>query len=123
MIGVASISLIVGGVGIMNIMVVSVNERIREIGIRMAIGAKRQDILLQFLTESVILSAGGGIIGVLLGVIGYIVIVFAIDWPFAATFAPIFISFLFSIMVGIFFGYYPARRASLLNPIDSLRHE
>jgi len=123
MIGVASISLIVGGVGIMNIMVVSVNERIREIGIRMAIGAKRQDILLQFLTESVILSAGGGIIGVLVGVVGYIIIVFSIDWPFVASFFPVFISFLFSIMVGVFFGYYPARRASLLNPIDALRHE
>jgi len=123
MIGVASISLFVGGIGIMNIMIVSVNERIREIGIRMAIGAKKKDILIQFLIESTTLSAGGGLIGIITGVVGYYLIAYFVDWPYVFSFESIIISFLFACLVGIFFGYYPAKKASNLKPIDALRYE
>ncbi|HEY1406607.1 MAG TPA: ABC transporter permease [Spirochaetota bacterium] len=121
--GVASISLIVGGVGIMNIMLVSVSERTREIGIRMAIGAKKRDILVQFIIESVTLSTLGGCLGITLGLVGYFVTVTVIGWPFLLSAFSIFISFLFSSAVGIFFGFYPARKASDLKPIDALRYE
>jgi putative ABC transport system permease protein len=121
--GVASISLIVGGVGIMNIMLVSVSERTREIGIRMAIGAKKRDILLQFLIESMTLSTLGGFIGIALGLIGYYAIVSALGWSFIFSIASIFISFIFSSGVGIFFGFYPAKKASALKPIEALRYE
>jgi len=121
--GIASISLIVGGIGIMNIMLVSVSERTREIGIRMAIGARRQDILLQFLIEAVTLSAGGGIAGITLGLFIYFIITIAVGWPFLFSVFSIAISFLFSGAVGVFFGYYPARKASDLKPIDALRYE
>jgi macrolide transport system ATP-binding/permease protein len=120
---VASISLIVGGIGIMNILLVSVTERTREIGIRMAIGARRVHVLLQFLVEAVLLSGIGGLVGIVVGVaISEIVSVVA-GWPTLLSPAAIAGGFLFSAMVGVFFGYYPARRASLLNPIEALRYE
>jgi len=120
---VASISLIVGGIGIMNIMLVSVTERTREIGIRMAIGARRRDILLQFLTEAVLLTTCGGIIGMGVGVIGAMAISKIMDWPTLISSKAIIIAFLFSAGVGVFFGFYPARKAAGLNPIDALRYE
>jgi putative ABC transport system permease protein len=120
---VASISLIVGGIGIMNIMLVSVTERTREIGIRMAIGATERDILLQFLTEAVLLTLIGGIIGMLLGVGGAKLVSVVFDWPTLISFQAIAIAFCFSGAVGIFFGFYPARKAASLNPIEALRYE
>jgi putative ABC transport system permease protein len=121
--GIALISLFVGGVGIMNIMLVSVSERTREIGIRMAIGAKKNDILLQFLIESVTLSSVGGVVGISLGLGLYFTIIFFLKWPFIISIASIIISFLFAFAVGIFFGYYPAKKAAELKPIDALRYE
>ena len=120
---VASISLIVGGIGIMNIMLVSVTERTREIGIRMAIGARQRDILLQFLTEAVLLTTCGGIIGMVVGVSGAMIISKIMDWPTLISSQAIIIAFLFSAGVGVFFGFYPARKAAGLNPIDALRYE
>ncbi len=120
---VASISLIVGGIGIMNIMLVSVTERTREIGIRMAIGAKQRDILLQFLTEAVLLTTCGGIIGMGLGVVGAMAVSKLMQWPTLISSQAIIIAFLFSAGVGVFFGFYPARKAAALNPIDALRYE
>jgi len=120
---VASISLIVGGIGIMNIMLVSVTERTREIGIRMAIGAKKNDILLQFMTEAVLLTMLGGLIGIALGAGGATVVSKMLDWPTLISFQSIAIAFVFSGAVGIFFGFYPARKAAGLNPIDALRYE
>jgi putative ABC transport system permease protein len=120
---VASISLVVGGIGIMNIMLVSVTERTREIGIRMAIGAKQHDILLQFLTEAVLLTTCGGIIGMVLGVGGAMAVSKLMSWPTLISTQSIIIAFLFSAAVGIFFGFYPARKAASLNPIDALRYE
>jgi putative ABC transport system permease protein len=120
---VASISLIVGGIGIMNIMLVSVTERTREIGIRMAIGARRNDILLQFLTEAVLLTMIGGVTGIVLGAAGATVVSRILSWPTLISVESITIAFLFSGAVGIFFGFYPARKAAGLNPIDALRYE
>jgi len=120
---VASISLIVGGIGIMNIMLVSVTERTREIGIRMAIGAKQHDILLQFLTEAVLLTTCGGVIGMGVGVAGAMVVSKLMSWPTLISTQAIVIAFLFSAGVGVFFGFYPARKAAGLNPIDALRYE
>jgi len=120
---VASISLIVGGIGIMNIMLVSVTERTREIGIRMAIGARRNDILLQFLTEAVLLTMIGGLIGIILGGVGATVVSRLLSWPTLISIESITIAFFFSGAVGIFFGFYPARKAAGLNPIDALRYE
>ena len=120
---VASISLVVGGIGIMNIMLVSVTERTREIGIRIAIGAKRRDILLQFLTEAVLLTTFGGIIGMLLGVAGARLIATLVGWPTLVSLDTIVIAFAFSAGVGVFFGFYPARKAASLNPIEALRYE
>ncbi|BCG47306.1 ABC-type antimicrobial peptide transport system, permease component [Citrifermentans bremense] len=120
---VASISLVVGGIGIMNIMLVSVTERTREIGIRIAIGAKRRDILLQFLTEAVLLTTCGGIIGMLLGVAGARLVASLVGWPTLVSVNTIIIAFAFSAGVGVFFGFYPARKASSLNPIEALRYE
>ena len=120
---VASISLIVGGIGIMNIMLVSVTERTREIGIRMAIGARKNDILLQFLTEAVLLTMIGGITGILLGSAGAMIVSNLLSWPTLISIESIVMAFLFSAVVGIFFGFYPARKAALLNPIDALRYE
>ena len=120
---VASISLIVGGIGIMNIMLVSVTERTREIGIRMAIGAKKNDILLQFMTEAVLLTMLGGVIGIALGAGGATIVSRLLGWPTMISIQSITIAFLFSAAVGIFFGFYPARKAAGLNPIDALRYE
>jgi len=120
---VASISLIVGGIGIMNIMLVSVTERTREIGIRMAIGAKQRDILMQFLTEAVLLTFIGGIMGMLVGVAGAKLVSAFFDWPTLVSFNAIAMAIGFSGSVGIFFGFYPARKAASLNPIDALRYE
>jgi putative ABC transport system permease protein len=120
---VASISLLVGGIGIMNIMLVSVTERTREIGIRMAIGAKQRDILLQFLTEAVLLTTCGGVIGMVLGIAGAKLVAQLIGWPTLISPETIIIAFGFSAGVGVFFGFYPARKAASLNPIEALRYE
>ena len=120
---VASISLIVGGIGIMNIMLVSVTERTREIGIRMAIGAKQRDILLQFLTEAVTLTIVGGIAGMVIGVGVAAAVSRLFSWPTLISSEAIAVAFLFSAGVGVFFGFYPARRAAGLDPIEALRYE
>ncbi len=120
---IASVSLLVGGIGIMNIMLVSVTERTREIGIRMSVGARGRDILTQFLIEALVLSLLGGIMGILLGVGGSSAISSFAKWPTIITAFSIVLSFGFSIAIGIFFGFYPARKAALLNPIDALRYE
>jgi macrolide transport system ATP-binding/permease protein len=120
---VASISLVVGGIGIMNILLVSVTERTREIGLRMAIGARRTHVLLQFLAESVILSVAGGIAGIIMGVLFSELIPVFVGWPAPISLAAIAGGFLFSAAVGIFFGYYPARKAANLDPIEALRYE
>jgi putative ABC transport system permease protein len=121
--GIASISLLVGGIGIMNILLVSVTERTREIGVRMAVGAKSRHILIQFLAESIILSTVGGLIGTLLGLAGIRIIARAADLPFVFSLAAVVGAVVFSGTVGIFFGFYPARQASRLDPIVSLRYE
>jgi putative ABC transport system permease protein len=121
--GIAAVSLIVGGIGIMNIMLVSVTERTREIGTRKAVGAKRRDILLQFLVESLVLSLLGGIIGILLGVGGASLIAKFAGWKTLVSADAIILAFLFAASIGIFFGIYPARKAARLNPIEALRYE
>jgi len=121
--GIASVSLLVGGIGIMNIMLVSVTERIREIGIRMSVGAREKDILFQFLAEAVVLSVMGGIIGVVVGTIASRVISHFAGWPTLVSLGSILLAFLFSGSVGVFFGFYPARKASKLDPIEALRYE
>lgn len=120
---VAAVSLIVGGIGIMNIMLVSVTERTREIGLRRAVGARAGLILRQFLIESVMLSTVGGVIGIMAGLLGTLLIAQLAKWPTAVPLQWIFISVAFSALVGIFFGYYPARKASHLHPIEALRFE
>ena len=120
---VAFISLIVGGIGVMNIMLVSVTERTKEIGIRMAIGARASDIRLQFLTEAVTLTLIGGLIGIVVGIFAALIFSVISKMPVVFTFFPIILSFGFSGLVGIGFGFYPAYKASLLNPIDALRYE
>ena len=120
---VASISLVVGGIGIMNILLVSVTERTREIGLRMAIGARRLHVLLQFLAEAVFLSVSGGIAGILMGVAFSKAISSVTGWPAPISWGAVAGGFLFSAAVGIFFGYYPARKAARLDPIDALRYE
>ena len=121
--GIACVSLVVGGIGVLNIMLVSVTERTREIGIRMAVGARGGDILLQFLTEAVTLSMIGGIIGILAGLGTSKVIEILKHWPVMTPALWIVIAFLVSAAVGVFFGFYPARKASKLDPIDALRYE
>ncbi|MGJ0371164.1 ABC transporter permease [Aliarcobacter cryaerophilus] len=120
---IAAISLLVGGIGIMNIMLVSVTERTREIGIRLAIGAMQSEVLLQFLIEAIVLSTWGGIIGIFLGLgVGYgVVQIF--ELPYIINTQIILISFIFSTLIGVIFGYFPARKAARLNPIDALRYE
>ena len=120
---VASISLLVGGIGIMNILLVSVTERTREIGIRMAIGARRVHVLLQFLVEAVLLSAAGGAAGIVVGVAISQIISRVAEWPTLLSPVAILGGFWFSAAVGIFFGYYPARKAAHLDPIEALRYE
>jgi len=120
---IASISLIVGGIGIMNIMLVSVTERTREIGIRIAVGAKSKDILLQFLIESLVLSLVGGTLGIGIGIGGTLILSSFTQWPVLFSAQAILLAFLFAGSVGVFFGFYPARKASLLNPIEALRYE
>jgi putative ABC transport system permease protein len=120
---IASISLVVGGIGIMNIMLVSVTERTREIGIRMAIGATPADILTQFLIEAVMLSLLGGVIGITLGVGAAMLLAWVADWPIFVDYSMVALSFLISGGVGVFFGYYPALKASRLDPIEALRYE
>ena len=119
----ASISLLVGGIGIMNIMLVSVTERTREIGIRMAIGAKGRDILTQFLIEALTLSIAGGAIGVTLGIAASRVLAWKAQWPIVLSPGAVGLAFGFSAAIGVFFGFYPARKASRLDPIEALRYE
>jgi len=120
---VASISLVVGGIGIMNILLVSVTERTREIGLRMAIGARRLHVLLQFLAEAIFLSVIGGIGGIVVGIAFSAAISAVAGWSTPISVFAIFGGFLFSAAVGIFFGYYPARKAAHLDPIEALRYE
>ncbi len=120
---IASVSLMVGGIGIMNIMLVSVTERTREIGIRMAVGAKSRDIMVQFLSESIVLSLIGGIIGIIFGVLSAKLISAILHWPIYTSLPAIGLSFFFAGFVGVFFGFYPARKASHLDPIEALRYE
>jgi len=123
LIAIASISLIVGGIGIMNVMLVSVTERTREIGVRVAVGATEEAIQLQFLGESIMLSLVGGTAGVLFGVFGSYLVGQTLHWPIQMSLESVVIAAIFSVAVGVFFGYYPARKASLLDPIEALRYE
>lgn len=120
---IASVSLVVGGIGIMNIMLVSVTERTREIGIRMAVGARSSDILLQFLIEAVTLSVIGGLIGIALGIASSNALAAQMGWPTLTSPTAVVVAFVFSAAIGIFFGFYPARRAAQLDPIEALRYE
>jgi putative ABC transport system permease protein len=120
---IASISLLVGGIGIMNIMLVSVTERTREIGIRMAIGARGGDVLTQFLIESVVISVLGGIIGIGIGFLGAALVGFITGWSTVTPPGAVLLAVGFSAAIGIFFGFYPARQAAALNPIQALRYE
>ncbi len=121
--GIASISLFVGGIGIMNILLVSVTERTKEIGLRMAVGAKRAHILLQFLIEATIMTAIGGVLGVAFGIVSARLLTQVIGWPTIVNVPAVAIAFLFSLIVGVFFGLYPANKASKLNPIEALHYE
>jgi putative ABC transport system permease protein len=120
---VAAVSLLVGGIGIMNIMLVSVTERTREIGIRLAIGASENKVLLQFLVEAVVLSAAGGLLGITLGIGAALALARAMAWPFVVSSLWISIAFVISMAIGVVFGFYPARKAARMNPIDALRFE
>ncbi len=121
--GIAGVSLLVGGIGVMNIMLVSVTERTREIGVRKALGARRADIQWQFLIEALVLSTTGGVLGILLGMVASLILSKATGLNAAVSMGSVALSFSFSMLVGVFFGYYPARSASLLDPIESLRYE
>jgi putative ABC transport system permease protein len=120
---IAGISLLVGGIGIMNIMLVSVTERTREIGIRMAVGATGRDVLIQFMIEAIFISFLGGLIGIAVGVLAAMLVGQLAGWPVVITLSSILLAFVFSSVVGLFFGWYPARKAAALNPIDALRYE
>jgi putative ABC transport system permease protein len=120
---VAAVSLLVGGIGIMNIMLVSVTERTREIGVRLAIGAREREVLLQFLVEAVALSTLGGIMGILFGILSAYGLTILLKIPYVLDPFMIFIAFIFSTAIGVIFGFFPARKAARLNPIDALRHE
>ena len=120
---IAAVSLLVGGIGIMNIMLVSVTERTREIGVRRAVGARKTDILLQFLFEAAFLSLGGGAIGVLLGIVAAKLVSEFARWPTVVQPGAVLLAFGFASLIGLFFGFYPARRAASLDPVDSLRYE
>ena len=121
--GIAAISLLVGGIGVMNIMLVSVTERTREIGIRKAIGAKKRDIMLQFLVESTVLSLLGGILGILASMTGALIVTKYVGFSVTVALSPILLAFIFSISIGIFFGMLPAYKAAKLRPIEALRYE
>jgi putative ABC transport system permease protein len=123
LVAIASISLVVGGIGIMNVMLVSVSERTREIGLRRAVGAKRRDVLLQFLVEAVALSCCGGLVGIVCGFAAAAVVTRVLEWPASVSPASVALAFGIAAAVGVFFGFYPARRASRLDPIDALRYE
>jgi len=123
LVAIASISLIVGGIGIMNVMLVSVTERTREIGVRVSVGATEEAIQIQFLAESVVLSLVGGAAGVLVGVVACIFVGKALGWPMSISAEAVVLAALFSSAVGVFFGYYPARKAALMDPIEALRYE
>ncbi len=120
---IAMVSLVVGGIGIMNIMLVSVTERTREIGIRMAVGGRSKDILMQFLIEAIILSLFGGLLGMVVGITASKVIAAVIKWPIPISWEGLLLAFVFTGAIGVFFGFYPANKASKLNPIDALRYE
>jgi len=120
---VAGISLVIGGIGIMNIMYVSVTERTKEIGLRMSIGARGKDIMMQFLMEAVLISVTGGIIGVLVGFLSTQIVTLTLKWPTIISESSVMLSFVVCAMTGIFFGYYPAQKASRLDPIEALRYE
>jgi putative ABC transport system permease protein len=120
---IASVSLIVGGIGIMNIMLVSVTERTKEIGLRQAVGAKTHDILSQFLVEAVTLSVAGGVVGIALGIAASLLISHFAEWSTVVSLGSILAAFLFSALVGVFFGFYPARKAAYMDPIEALRYE
>lgn len=120
---VAGISLVIGGIGIMNIMYVSVTERTKEIGLRMSIGARGKDILMQFLMEAVLISITGGVIGVLLGFLSTQIVTLTLGWPTIISESSVLLSFVVCAVTGIFFGYYPAQKASRLDPIEALRYE
>ena len=123
LLGVALISLVVGGVGIMNIMLVSVTDRTREIGLRMAVGARSRDILKQFLIEAVVLCLSGGVIGILLGHGTALLIESQLNWPIKSSPEAVVAAFLVSVSIGVIFGFYPAWKASRLDPIEALRYE
>jgi putative ABC transport system permease protein len=120
---IASVSLVVGGIGIMNVMLLSVTERTMEVGLRMSVGAKTRDVLLQFLLEAVALSVAGGILGVLLGFVSATILTAVLEWPTSVSGSAVALAFALALAVGVVFGYYPAYRASRLDPIDALRYE
>jgi putative ABC transport system permease protein len=120
---VAAVSLLVGGIGIMNIMLVSVSERTREIGLRLSVGARDLDVLLQFLVEAMVLSVAGGMIGILMGVASAAIVARVMNWPTTVTPGAALLAFGFAVSVGMFFGFYPARKAARMNPIEALRYE
>jgi putative ABC transport system permease protein len=120
---VAAVSLIVGGIGIMNIMLVSVTERTKEIGLRLSVGASDADVLLQFMVEAIVLSVAGGVIGIVLGMSASYAVGRVMQWPLAVTNDAVLLAFGFAVVIGVFFGFYPARKAAALNPIDALRYE
>jgi putative ABC transport system permease protein len=121
--GIAAVSLLVGGIGIMNIMLVSVTERTREIGLRLAVGARDTDVLTQFLVEAIVLSLAGGAIGILVGLGMSYGVTQILQWPATVTFESVALSSGVAAATGMFFGFYPARKAARLNPIDALRYE
>jgi putative ABC transport system permease protein len=123
LVSIATVSLIVGGIGIMNIMMLSVTQRTREIGIRRAVGARGAEVLLQFILESTTLSLAGGLIGMIAGVLVVVAISHTVAWSVSISGWAVAVSFLVSAAIGIFFGYYPARQASRVSPLTSLRYE
>ncbi len=120
---VASVALLVGGIGIMNIMLVSVTERTREIGLRLAVGATEEDVRTQFLMEAVVLGLIGGALGIVFGLVGSVTVAQVLSWPVLVPFYAVIASSAFAVLVAVFFGLYPARRAASLNPIEALRYE